>query len=252
MSSPRLVDLHLEGSVAFLRMDDGRVNALGRPLLEALDGALTEAEPARVLVISGRETVFGAGLDLPALLPMRRDELIAFFGLFDRVFDRLLTYPRPIITVARGAVVAGGAILLCAGDERLVTPQGKAGINVAALGLSLPGSALEITRAALGDRGLFEAATTARLYEGAERIRVGFATEMVAPEHIDARARELATERTKLDPDAVARVREQVRRPAIERLARHGKADAEGIVERWFAPATQEKLQAAVARLRKG
>ncbi|HLL83531.1 MAG TPA: enoyl-CoA hydratase-related protein, partial [Longimicrobium sp.] len=142
MSSTRLVELGFDGPIAQLRLDDGRVNALGRPLLEALDKGLDEASGARVLIITGRETVFGAGLDLPALLPLGRDELREFFALFDRVFDRLLAYPRPIITVARGAAVAGGAILLCAGDERLVTPRGKAGINVAALGLSLPGSAL--------------------------------------------------------------------------------------------------------------
>jgi enoyl-CoA hydratase len=251
MSSAHPVDLRFDGPLALLRLDDGRVNALGRPLLEALAQALDEAESARVLIITGRETVFGAGLDLPALLPLGREELFGFFALFDRVFDRLLAYPRPIVTVARGAAVAGGAILLCAGDERLVTPQGKAGINVAALGLSLPGSALELTRSALGDRGLFEAATTARLYEGTERLRLGFATEIVSAEHIDARARELASERAKLDPDAVARVREQVRRPALARLAQFGPADANGILDRWFSPGTQEKLRAAVERLRK-
>jgi len=251
MTPSRLVDLRFDGPLALLRLDDGRVNALGRPLLESLAQALDEAESARVLVISGRETVFGAGLDLPALLPLGREALRDFFSLFDRVFDRLLAYPRPIITAARGAAVAGGAILLCAGDERLVTPHGKAGINVAALGLSLPGSALEITRAALGDRGLFEAATTARLYEGPERIRIGFATEVVDPELIDARARELALVRAQLDPDAVAKVREQVRRPAVARLAAFGPKDAESILDRWFAPATQERLQAAVARLKK-
>ncbi|HLL53190.1 MAG TPA: hypothetical protein VK447_06585, partial [Myxococcaceae bacterium] len=76
-------------------------------------------------------------------------------------------------------------------------------------------------------------------------------TEIVAPESIDARARELAAERAKLDPDAVARVREQVRRAALERLGRFGKVDAEGILDRWFSPATQANLRAAVERLRK-
>jgi len=251
MTPSRLVELRFDGPLAFLRLDDGRVNALGRPLLEALALALDEAESARVLVLSGRESVFGAGLDLPALLPLGREALREFFSLFDRVFDRLFTYPRPIVTVARGAAVAGGAILLCAGDERLVTPEGKACLNVAALGLSLPGSALELTRAALGDRGLFEAATTAHVYVGAERVRVGFATEVVAPELLEARARELALRHAQLDPEAVAKVREQVRRPALARLATFGPQDADSIVERWFSPATQQRLQAAVARLKK-
>src|SRR4051812_8505745 len=102
-------------------------------MLEALDRALTAAEEARVLVIEGRERVFCAGLDLPALLPQGRAEVRACLAAFDRVFDRLLAFPRALIMAARGPAVAGGAILLCAGDDRLVPPVGKVGLTAVTL-----------------------------------------------------------------------------------------------------------------------
>jgi len=249
-SAPKLLDLTFDGPVAFLRLDDGRGNALSGAMLQAIEKALKDAEEARVVVLSGREKIFGGGLDLPGLLSGDRAAIRDFVGLFNRVHLQLLSYPRPLITVARGSAVAGGAILLCAGDERLVAPNGAIGIPEVALGLPFPIAALELVRVALGERGVAEAALTGRMYEGEERKRVGFATEVLAPEALEPRARELAAERAKLDPVAVARVRMQLRRAGLERVKANVDADTEAFLDCWFSPRAQEELKAAVERLK--
>lgn len=250
-SAPNLLSLKSDGPVAFLQLDDGRGNALGRPMLEALEKALAEAESANVLVLSGREKIFSGGLDLPALVGLDQAGIMDFMGLFNRVHSQLLAYRRPIITVARGSAVAGGAILLAAGDDRLCTPDGVVGVTEVALGVPFPTAALEIVLMGLGDRHGTDALASGRLYRGEERLRAGFATEVVPPDLIDARARELATERAKLDPGAVARVRLQLRRAAMERVARHAAADVELFIESWCTPGTQARIRAAVDRLTK-
>src|SRR4051812_42599339 len=116
-----MLTLTFDGPVAVLTLDDGKGNALGPASLPELDRALDRARDGRALLIRGREKVFCGGLDLPALVPLPKADLLDFLALFDRVFEKLLTFPRPIVVTARGSAIAGGAILLCTGDRRFVT-----------------------------------------------------------------------------------------------------------------------------------
>jgi enoyl-CoA hydratase len=244
-----MITVSFDGPVATLTLDDGKGNALGTKMLHGLERALGEAERAQVVILRGREKVFCGGLDLPELQPFSRSAAGEFFELFDRVHERLLAYPRPIITCCRGSAIAGGAILLCAGDVRLATPGGKVGITESTLGFSFPLPALELVRVALGDERLTEAATLGRLYEGADRLRIGFVTEVAEAESIDARAREIAAGYAKTDVHAVAYIRHQLRRPALERVRQFGAQDRVAFLDRWFSSPAQAAVQAVVARL---
>lgn len=239
-----------DGDIAVVTLDDGRGNALGPGMLTALDHALDACDGANALILRGREKVFCGGLDLPALLPLDRAAYADFISLFDRVFERLLCLPFPVVAAAHGSAVAGGAILLAVGDCRLVSPTAKVGINEAVLGLNFPTAAIEIVRCALGSRNAQEAGISGRIYEGDERLRIGFATEVAPADHIDERARELARELARVDRDASARVRLQLRRDAIERVHRHAAEDSADFVERWFRPETQRRVREVVERLR--
>ncbi len=240
--SGKLLRLEQDGDLRVLTLDDGRGNALSQAMLEALAGALDEALSGSALVLRGREKVFSGGLDLPTVTALNRERLRGFVELFDRVHEQLLAFPRPIVTVAKGSAIAGGAILLCAGDRRLVTPHGKAGITEAMLGLSLPTAALELVRCALGERLASEAAQSGSVFEGEERLRSGFATEVVPLERIDERAFELARSLAAADREAVAALRQQLRADAIERVHRRARHDRERFLDLWFAERTHARL----------
>lgn len=241
--------LQRNDTIATLTLDDGRANALNRPMLEAIEAALREASDANCLVIRGREKIFCGGLDLPTLTAYERPQMIAFLSLFDRVHDALLAFPAPIITVARGSAVAGGAILFASGDHRLTTPEGRIGVNEAALGLNIPTSALELLRVALGERGAAEAATSARLFDGDDRLRVGFATEVLPQEQLDARAEELARIYAGNDRHAVALLRRDLRAWSLEKVEKDAARTRAAFIDRWFDPTTQARLKALVERL---
>jgi enoyl-CoA hydratase len=76
-------------------MDDGKVNALSRPMLTELGAALDRAAADRaVVVLTGREGVFSAGFDLPVLRaggPPAAELLHAGFELA----ERMLAFPAP-------------------------------------------------------------------------------------------------------------------------------------------------------------
>ena len=62
-SSP--VHYSLEGSVATIRIDDGKRNALSPEVLRGIYSAFDRAEAdGAIVVLTGRDSVFSAGFDL--------------------------------------------------------------------------------------------------------------------------------------------------------------------------------------------
>ena len=61
------VTYELDGAIARITMDDGKVNALSPELLDDLRAALDEAEGCRAVIVPGRSGMFSAGFSLPVL-----------------------------------------------------------------------------------------------------------------------------------------------------------------------------------------
>ena len=59
------VQYKLQGSVATIRIDDGKRNALSPQVLREIYRALDRAEAdGAIVILTGRESVFSAGFDL--------------------------------------------------------------------------------------------------------------------------------------------------------------------------------------------
>ncbi|AAS06652.1 EchA3 [Mycobacterium avium subsp. paratuberculosis K-10] len=96
MSGP--VHYSAKGPVAVIRMDDGKVNALGPTMQQALGEAIdrAEADNAGALVITGNERVFSGGFDLKILTSGEVQPAVDMLrGGFELAY-RLLSYPKPV------------------------------------------------------------------------------------------------------------------------------------------------------------
>src|SRR5262249_20639406 len=137
------------GVVTILRMARGKGNALNLDLAGALVDALDRLErsAARAGVLTGQGNVFGAGVDLPALIDGGPDYARRLVPLLQQLFERLATFPRPLVAAVNGHAIAGGAILMLACDQRLLA-QGTAqiGLTEVRVGVLFPAWALEIAR----------------------------------------------------------------------------------------------------------
>ncbi|MEO1406880.1 MAG: enoyl-CoA hydratase-related protein, partial [Pseudomonadota bacterium] len=63
-----LLSLTIENDIAHIHLDDGKANALSFDMLDAIQGALDDAEAnAKAIVFSGRAGRFCAGFDLSVM-----------------------------------------------------------------------------------------------------------------------------------------------------------------------------------------
>ncbi|HEX2021881.1 MAG TPA: enoyl-CoA hydratase/isomerase family protein, partial [Candidatus Thermoplasmatota archaeon] len=102
--------------VARLRMDDGKVNAMGPAFVEAFPRAFADAaRGGRAVVLAGNAKAFSAGLDLKTLPSLDREAFARFARGFTTLFGEVLAHPRPVVAAVDGPAIAGGAVLaLCA------------------------------------------------------------------------------------------------------------------------------------------
>src|SRR5690606_12767741 len=98
------------------------VNALNRELLTALQTAIVEAPQQGFdgRPLSGGESVFSAGLDVPELLTLNRDDLDASWRSFFAVCKALAESPIPSVAAIGGHSPAGGAVISLFCDYRVM------------------------------------------------------------------------------------------------------------------------------------
>src|SRR6185369_17057957 len=96
-------------------------------------------EGARGIVLSGREGMFSAGLDVPTLLQLERDHLRAFWNDFFGLCAALARSSIPVVAAVTGHAPAGGAVLAIMCDYRVMARGPfRIGLNEVQVGLSVP------------------------------------------------------------------------------------------------------------------
>lgn len=223
---PDPITLKIEDDVAVITLDDGKANALSHPVLQALEGALDEANHARAVVLAGRPGRLCAGFDL-SIMSKGMDAARDLVKAGAKVLLRLFTHPAPVVIAATGHAMAGGAVLLLTADHCVGTEgEFKIGLNEVAIGMPLPIFAVELARHRLGAQHFSAATGLARIYDPRGALEAGYLHELAPPDgQVDValeRARALAAT---LKPRAYARTKEQTRGAIARHVAETLDAD---------------------------
>jgi enoyl-CoA hydratase len=221
-----LVSYELDGRVATITMDDGKVNVLSNDMLGALNDALDRAvSDSAVVVLTGRRGVFSAGFDLGVLKAgggAAADMLLAGFELS----ERLLAFPLPVVIACSGHTVAMGVFLLLSGDFRIGADDDyKIVANEVAIGLTMPHTAIEICRQRLTPTCFQRAVINAETFWPATAVSAGFLDTLVPPPELLEAAHETARNLAKLDMAAHAATKRRARSAALDAI--RGAIDAD-------------------------
>ena len=175
--------LDLQDGIAWITMDDGKVNALSTGMLEEIDGRLDESEAAgAVTVLAGREGLFSAGFDL-GVFQKGSAEVLAMLRVGAGLIERLLAHPFPVLTACTGHAYPMGAFLMLSADVRFgAAGPYRIGMNETAIGLTVPNFALELARHRLTPPGL-ALVTTAGMFAPETAAALGY-LDQVVPEEV--------------------------------------------------------------------
>lgn len=193
---------HEEG-VATVTMDDGKVNALGIAMLRELHAAFDRAEREEaVVVLTGREGRFSAGFDLTVFrdTPEQLGEMLV---LGATLCERILGFPRPVITACNGHAIAAGCFIQLAADLRLgVDGPYQLGLNEVRIGLTMPWFAIELARARLTPAAFDRAVNSAAMHTPAQALGAGFLDQLLPSAELHDAARAAAADLAGLNAEA--------------------------------------------------
>jgi enoyl-CoA hydratase len=199
-----LVGYALDGPVATLTMDDGKVNVLSFAMFDGITAALdrAQADGAGAVVLAGRPERFSAGFDLAIV---RRADGLDLVRTGFEMSLRLLAFPVPVVVACTGHAIAMGSFLLLSGDLRIgADGPYKITANEVAIGMTLPLAAVELLRSRLTPAAFQRAVGLAAIFSPTDAVVAGYLDQTVAPEALLPAAQEAARALTELHQDAHA------------------------------------------------
>ena len=245
-----MIDVNISDGIAVLTMTHGKANALTIEFCDAIAKAVNDLKgsSARALVITGQGKMFSAGVDLPRMLDGGPSYVREFLPALHRLYDAVFFNPKPVIAAINGHAIAGGCVLACCADRKLMARgAGKIGVTELKVGVPFPPLAFEVMRFATEPRFLSEAILGAATYSPEDGVARGFVDDVVEPNALMERALATAQQLAALSPPAFAQSKAQIRAAVSERLAQAGATEA-AVTDIWAQPATLQYMRDYVAR----
>lgn len=219
-----------EDGIAWITLDDGKVNAISTAMIAEIDAALDAAESAGdVVVLQDRQGIFSAGFDLAAFRS-GQEATVALLTAGARLIVRLLLFPRPVLTVCAGHAYPAGAFLMMSADVRFAADGPfKIGMNEVAIGLTLPYFAVELARHRLTPPG-FARVTTGGLFPPEEARGFGYVDRVLAPDALADAVREEALRLRALDMPSFAATKLRINGQAADAVRRAAESELKTVL----------------------
>ena len=195
----KTLQLAFDSSVATITLNrPEKRNAVSYELIDDLIRALEEVRnsSAGILILTGAGKAFCSGLDLDTLksligrsLEQNLEDSRTMGGLFRSLYE----FPKPTIAAVNGAAIAGGTGLALLCDFTLAVPEAKFGYTEVRIGF-VPAIVSTFLLRHVGERIARDLLLTGRIFDAAEALKMGLINEIVPPEKLLDRARELAAQ----------------------------------------------------------
>ncbi|MBO7007401.1 MAG: crotonase/enoyl-CoA hydratase family protein [Pseudomonadales bacterium] len=210
----------LENSIAILRFDDGKANAVSHAFIDQMMDGLDKAEQeAGAVVVLGREGMFSAGFDLKEI-QKGPEAAASLVGRGAAMMHRMFSYPMPLVAGSTGHAIAAGAFMLLASDTRVgASGDFRIGLNETAISMVLPVFGFELARTRLSKRHQTAAVIQAQLFPPEEARDAGFLDHVVDADKVEATCIESATTLAELPTQVYGAQKRKLRENPLARMA---------------------------------
>jgi len=201
----KTLQLAFDSAVATITLNrPDKRNAISYALIDDLIRALQEVtnSPARILILTGAGKAFCSGMDLDnlkALIGRTPEQNLEDSRTMVSLFRSLYEFPKPTIAAVNGPAIAGGTGLALLCDFTLAVPEAKFGYTEVRIGF-VPAIVSTFLLRQVGEKIARDLLLTGRIFDAVEALKIGLISEIVPPEKLLDRARELAAQLAENSP----------------------------------------------------
>ena len=195
----KLATLNKDGNISTITLDDGKANVFSSKISQDINQCLDEvATEEGCLIITGKEGMFSAGLDLKTIQSGDTDKIIEMSTAAFKLLARIFSFPRPVIAACSGHGIALGTFLLCCCDYRVgVKGDFMIGANEMRTNMVIPDPILELIKFRVAQSHKYRAILGAEMYSIDKALEAGLLDEIVSPDDlaktVNEKAKDLAS-----------------------------------------------------------
>lgn len=192
--------------------------------------------------------MFSAGVDLVRVVDGGAAYVRVFLPSVNRMFETLFSFPKPVVAAVNGHAIAGGCIMTCAADYRMMAREpGRIGIPELLVGVPFPVVPLEIMRFAAPPQHLQALAYRGVTLQADAALQQGLVDVVVEPDWLLDEAVAVAGLLAAIAPAAFALTKRQLREPTLQRI-RAGAAIDAAVQDAWASTEMLTAIRDYVAR----
>lgn len=245
-----MVNIETRGQLAIMQMQHGKANVLDMESCHEIINRLgtLATGPARAVVLTGRGNIFSAGVDLLRLQSGGSAYIQEFVPLISRLVHALFEFPKPLISAINGHAVAGGCVMGCATDYRIMARgTGRIGVAELPVGVPFPAAALEVVRFVVPAHRLKTVVYEGATYLPDAALSLGLVDELADAEDLLDTALHKAERLAAVPANIFALTKLQLHAPVLERIAAGAARDVE-VQKLWQQPDTLANVRSYVER----
>jgi enoyl-CoA hydratase len=185
----------------------GEMNALSREMRRELEDCFTclEGDPEiRVIILTGGDYVFSAGMDLKEMSGISDSEIIDYFSSISRFLKKIYSCRKPIIAAVGGIALGGGFNLATVCDLILASESAIFGHPELRFGINPLFNPL---RQIIGMSKAKEITMLGEPIGAKEAWRIGLVNKVAPPEKLMADAESMARQLAGRSPEAIEAVK---------------------------------------------
>ena len=179
--SEKIATLKKEGDISIITLDDGKDNVFSSKMSQQVNDCLDQVETEKgCLIITGKEGMFSAGLDLKTIQSGDMDKILEMSSNAFKLLARIFSFPRPVIAACSGHGIALGTFLICCCDYRIgVKGDFMLGANEMRTNMVIPTPILELIKFRVNNSHKYRAVLGAEMYTLEQAKEAGLMDEVV-------------------------------------------------------------------------
>jgi len=241
------VHVSIDHGIAEARLKRGKVNALNEAAVEEIADclrSLSDDPGTRAVILTGDGSFFSFGFDIPEFLGYSSESFAKFLRRFTGLYSYLFTYPKPVVAALNGHAIAGGCMLALACDFRImVSGKAKISLNEISFGSSVFAGSVAMLKFLVGGKNAQAILYDGTMYSAETAAELGMIDAVSSTESLMKDARELAERLAGKDTAAFRSIKNLLRAPVAEDMARNEERSVQEFVSIWYSESTRKNLR---------
>lgn len=226
--------LEQKDNYVILQLNRGKANALNQAMVDELRAFIRHATNETTIegvLLTGQDHFFSGGVDLLEVYHYDSAGIRNFWGSFLQLATELVAFPKPLVAAITGHSPAGGCILACGCDYRVMADNDKyqIGLNEMAVGIAPRKGILELYAFWVGRKNAYQYLLEGTIMNGTQALAAGLIDELRPLEETITAAERKLKSYLKLPQQAFQQTKKALKADVVEALSGNFEEDLENL-----------------------